>query len=58
MMVNIQNKTLKWTIMISNLNYELYWQTMVKKNILQVFVCLVTRLPWVEKFALYEVLDK
>lgn len=57
-MVNIQNKTLKWTIMISNLNYELYWQTMVKKNILQVFVCLVVRLPWVEKFALYEVLDK
>ena len=31
MMVNIQNKILKWTIMISNLNYELYWQTMVKK---------------------------
>lgn len=33
MMVNIQNETLKWTIMISNLNYELYWQTMVKKYI-------------------------
>lgn len=57
MIVNIQNKTLKWTIMISNLNYKLYWQTMAKK-ILQVFVCLVIRFPWVEKFVLYEVLDK